>query len=60
LDSVLSPKPTLAKIDIEGFELEALKGANRLLSSGRPKLLIEIHPQQLAMSGGSEDEIVEL
>jgi hypothetical protein len=60
LDSVLSPKPTLAKIDIEGFELEALKGADRLLSSGRPKLIIEIHPPQLAMSGGSEDEIFEL
>jgi FkbM family methyltransferase len=60
LDSVPSPNPTLVKIDIEGFELEALKGADRLLSSGRPKLLIEIHPPQLAMSGGSEDEIFEL
>jgi hypothetical protein len=35
------------KIDIEGFELEALKGADRLLSSIRPKLLMEIHPGQL-------------
>jgi FkbM family methyltransferase len=60
LDSGLSPNPTLVKIDIEGFELEALKGADHILSSARPKLLIEIHPPQLAMSGGSEDEIFEL
>jgi FkbM family methyltransferase len=60
LDFSLSPNPTLVKIDIEGFELEALKGADRLLSSARPKLIIEIHPRQLAMSGGSEDEIFEL
>ena len=47
LDAALSPAPSLVKIDIEGFELEALKGADRLLSSIRPKLLIEIHPPQL-------------
>jgi len=59
LDTVLdaAPPPALVKIDIEGFELEALKGADRLLSSIRPKLLIEIHPPQLTLCGGSEDEL---
>jgi Methyltransferase FkbM domain len=57
LDAALSPAPSLVKIDIEGFELEALKGADRLLSSIRPKLLMEIHPGQLTLSGGSEDEL---
>jgi FkbM family methyltransferase len=57
LDAALSPAPSLVKIDIEGFELEALRGADRLLSSIRPKLLMEIHPGQLTLSGGSEDEL---
>jgi FkbM family methyltransferase len=61
LDSLLgvglSPAPSLVKIDIEGFELEALKGADRLLSSIRPKLLMEIHPPQLTLCGGSEDKL---
>jgi FkbM family methyltransferase len=57
LDAGLSPVPSLVKIDIEGFELEALKGADRLLSSIGPKLLIEIHPPQLTLCGGSEDQI---
>jgi FkbM family methyltransferase len=57
LDAALSPAPSLVKIDIEGFELEALKGADRLLSSIRPKLLIEIHPPQLTLCGGSEDKL---
>ena len=48
--------PRLAKIDVEGFELEVLKGAADLLSSGtdRPNLLVEIHPPQLNLSGGSD------
>ena len=49
LDASLSPTPSLVKIDIEGFELEALKGADRLLSSS--------HPPQLTLCGGSEDEL---
>jgi FkbM family methyltransferase len=57
LDGALSPIPSLVKIDVEGFELEALKGANCLLSSIRPKLLVEIHPYQLALCGGTEDEL---
>jgi FkbM family methyltransferase len=59
LDAALSPPPALVKIDIEGFELEALKGADRLLSTVRPALLIEIHPRQLGLSGGSEDELLQ-
>jgi FkbM family methyltransferase len=48
-------KPCLAKIDVEGFELEVLKGASTLLSSSRPTLIVEIHPLQLKLSGGSEE-----
>jgi FkbM family methyltransferase len=60
LDTILesNPPPNLVKIDVEGFEFEALKGADRLLAI-RPKLLIEIHPPQLALSGGSEGAVFE-
>jgi FkbM family methyltransferase len=34
--------PTFIKIDVEGFELEVLKGAKRILLS-HPKLAIEVH-----------------
>jgi FkbM family methyltransferase len=50
-------RPRLVKIDVEGFELEVLKGAIGLLSTARdgaPVLLIEIHPHQLNLSGGAE------
>ena len=32
---------TLIKIDVEGFELQVLKGLERLIEEKRPKLLIE-------------------
>jgi FkbM family methyltransferase len=62
LDSLIDslPLPNLVKVDVEGFELEALKGAKRLLESVRPFLIIEIHPLQLALSGGGEQELLDL
>jgi FkbM family methyltransferase len=37
------PVPDFMKIDIEGFENEALKGASQLLSTRKPAMHIEIH-----------------
>jgi len=51
----LGSTPSLLKIDVEGFELEVLRGASDLLSSGRPTLIIEVHPLQLRLSGGTEE-----
>lgn len=38
--------PGFLKIDVEGHELEVLKGASRILTSG-PEMLIEIHSEDL-------------
>lgn len=60
LDAYLHLKPTLLKIDVEGYECEVLKGARAVLAT-RPKLAIEIHdPEQIARYGGSVDELFRL
>lgn len=39
--------PDVVKVDIEGAEVAALKGATRLLSSSKPSWIIEVHSQAL-------------
>jgi FkbM family methyltransferase len=56
----LPGQPDLIKIDIEGFELEALRGAERILRQTRPTLIVEIHPPQLELCGGSAEAIYDL
>ena len=44
--------PNFIKIDVEGFELEALQGAERLLREDRPVLMVEVsrqHAEVLAL-----------
>lgn len=40
LDTALTEAPTIIKLDIEGAETEALRGASTLLRTARPKLAI--------------------
>ena len=51
----------LIKIDIEGFEVNALRSASKALQSHKiKKLLIEIHPLQLKRLGQSEKDLFSL
>jgi FkbM family methyltransferase len=52
-------RPTAVKIDVEGFELEVLRGARDLLQDGA-SLIIEIHPPQLKLCGGDEGQVLAL
>ena len=47
------------KIDIEGYELQALYGASRVISEDRPILLLEVHPVHIVQFGGSVDRVFE-
>ena len=40
--------PTIIKIDVEGWEFEVLKGAERTLLQHRPVLFLSLHPRALA------------
>jgi FkbM family methyltransferase len=51
--------PDLLKIDVEGFELEALRGAQRLLQSAKPDILLEVHLNYLEEMGLSSRDITE-
>lgn len=53
-------KPDVIKIDIEGFEVEALRGAQMMLEEIRPTLIIEIHPLQIELSGARETEMFDI
>lgn len=52
--------PSLVKIDCEGFETFILKGANSLLSSVRPTLMIECNDRALEQAGSSRADLFSL
>lgn len=53
------PRPTVLKMDIEGAEILALRGAKHLLHSPRPPraLFVEIHDAFLPAFGSSAEEV---
>jgi FkbM family methyltransferase len=50
----------LAKIDVEGYELEVLKGAGPLLGRDIEHIILELHPRHLRALGQSPDEVEHL
>ncbi|QKW23324.1 FkbM family methyltransferase [Kitasatospora sp. NA04385] len=55
------PRPVdVLKIDVEGYDVHALRGARRLLVRDRPVLFAEFCPPQLAGCGADAEEFVEL
>lgn len=59
LDQYAALFPDFVKIDIEGYEVEALKGAQRLLAQ-TPKLQIELHEPLLREYGASVEDFFRL
>jgi FkbM family methyltransferase len=47
----LGLRPGIIKIDVEGAELDVLRGAERVLRTCRPRLFISLHPGPLATLG---------
>lgn len=54
------PPPAMMKIDVEGFEVRALRGLQNTIEQFRPVILIEIHPKLIADLGDSKQEIDDL
>ena len=48
------------KIDVEGFELQALQGAAEHLGSTIRNIVVETHPGPLQALGASEADVVQL
>lgn len=64
LDDVVSEsgvdRVDLLKMDIEGYELEALKSGPVLLSDYRPACVLEVNRYSLGAAGGSAEELRQL
>lgn len=63
VDSLLAEgkiKPAdLVKIDVEGYEYQALLGMKNFLQTCRPKIYLECHPRKLAKLGCSAERVID-
>lgn len=63
LDEVCGPDAeavTLMKIDVEGHEIAALEGAERILANGSAQLIIEFNEKALTAAGTTSEQLWEL
>ncbi|HEU4557632.1 MAG TPA: FkbM family methyltransferase [Longimicrobium sp.] len=49
--------PDVVKVDVEGHELEVLRGARELLARRKPVLFLELHPDLLERGGSGPAEV---
>ena len=49
--------PEVIKIDVEGAEINVLKGARQILTAHRPLVYLSVHPREIGLAGGSMDEL---
>lgn len=55
-----NPPPSIVKIDVDGFELHVLRGAQKCLAQSRPRLWMEVHPVFLKAQNKSADDVLQL
>ena len=48
------------KVDVEGAELDVLRGASTTLAAATPALALDVHPAQMQAAGGSVAELWDL
>lgn len=54
------PSVDFLKIDVDGFELKLFRGANRTLSTWRPRLVFELWPAAVRRQGDDPLELIEI
>lgn len=59
LDDLVDFRPDFIKIDVEGFEGQALAGGQELLADQKPRLFVEVHPKLLRF-GYTVDAVFDL
>ena len=52
--------PSIIKVDVEGFELDVLEGAQRCLRENHPRLWLELHPELLRTQGKYWESALEI
>jgi FkbM family methyltransferase len=59
-DGKVVSKIRLIKMDIEGFEIEALKGMRELIRRSRPIMVVEVNEERLTAQGESASRLLAL
>lgn len=60
IDEFADERVSFLKLDVEGAEVEALRGGQRLLARRRPRIYIEVHPTMLPQFGTTPEELFSL